>query len=112
MCLAHTAPPTRVGSAIHAGCEMMFFFVQVLLDRISAEFFFSKLHTLKCEQLQILSQAAFYYSGEINNLLDSGKNVTSKLLINKSILEVNFRQGHCFIKLCMKLDLRLTAKVL
>lgn len=83
--------PTSVKSAIQAGCEMMFL-VKVLLDRISAVIIFVfKLHTLKCQQLQILSQAAFSYLGEINNLLSAGKNVTSELLLKENILEVNFR---------------------
>lgn len=93
MCLSHTAP-TSVKAAIQAGCEMMFL-VKVLLDRISAVIIFVfKLHTLKCQQLQILSEAAFCYLGEINNLLSAGKNVTSELLLKENILEVNFRQGH------------------
>lgn len=86
--------PTSVKSAIQARCEMMFL-VKVLLDRISALIIFVfKLHTRKCQQLQILSQAAFCYLGGINNLLSSGKNVTSELLLKENILEVNFRQGH------------------
>lgn len=75
-------------------------------------FFMIKLNKLQCQRVQILSQAAFCYAGEIDSL-SAGKNVTSELLLKEKHSSGKLQtRPHCFIELCVKADPRLTDKVL